>query len=71
MAINTICAWCGKDLGQIGSESDTGTSHGVCDECVAKLVQTKFVKESAQVVIGEEKERRANERLASENEGQS
>ncbi len=29
-----ICAWCKKDLGPAESEGDT---HGICEECLAKV----------------------------------
>ena len=31
-----ICAWCGKNIGE-RFEDIEGISHGVCDECLAKI----------------------------------
>lgn len=31
-----VCAWCGKYLGEKEPMSDTGTTHGLCQECLAK-----------------------------------
>lgn len=31
-----ICAWCGKNMGE-RFEDIEGISHGVCDECLAKI----------------------------------
>ncbi|MBA7647306.1 hypothetical protein ES703_55078 [subsurface metagenome] len=31
-----ICAWCGKDLGEIEGHGQKGTTHGICDECKEK-----------------------------------
>ncbi len=31
-----VCAWCGKDLGEIEAEGQTGTTHGICEECKEK-----------------------------------
>jgi len=31
-----VCAWCGKDLGEIEGKGQTGTTHGICQECEEK-----------------------------------
>ena len=30
-----VCAWCGKDMGEIEAKQ-TGTTHGICEECKEK-----------------------------------
>lgn len=38
-----ICAWCKKIMGE--KEPDqSGTTHGICDECFAKLKEKKDVR---------------------------
>ncbi|MFC2001847.1 hypothetical protein ACFLUZ_05010 [Chloroflexota bacterium] len=31
-----VCAWCGKDMGEIEGHGKTGTTHGICEECKKK-----------------------------------
>ena len=31
--LNIVCAWCGKELGEKDGKGETGTSHGMCDDC--------------------------------------
>lgn len=35
--IKIVCAWCGKDIGEIDGKGVEGVSHGLCLECLAKL----------------------------------
>ena len=32
----SVCAWCGKDLGEMEGKGQTGTTHGICEECKEK-----------------------------------
>lgn len=34
--LDRVCAWCKKDMGKKAS-SETGTTHGICPECLAKI----------------------------------
>jgi len=36
----TVCAWCHKELGRRWT-TNGGTSHGICDECRAKLLKDR------------------------------
>ncbi len=36
--IQIVCGWCGKDLGRKLGHGVEGTSHGICDDCVVKVV---------------------------------
>ncbi len=36
--MKVICAWCNKDMGEKGVKDVEGISHGVCEECLAKLL---------------------------------
>ncbi|MBA7524396.1 hypothetical protein ES705_16534 [subsurface metagenome] len=31
-----VCAWCGKDMGEVEGKGQTGTTHGICKECKKK-----------------------------------
>ena len=33
-----VCAWCGKYIGEKDGEAVDGVSHGVCEECLDKVV---------------------------------
>lgn len=35
--LKIICAWCLKPLGYKDGKGQTGTSHGICEECANKL----------------------------------
>ncbi len=37
--MKVICAWCNKDMGEKGGKA--GVSHGVCEECLTKLLKEK------------------------------
>lgn len=32
--INVVCMYCGKDMGTKDGQGVTGTSHGICPECL-------------------------------------
>ncbi len=32
-----VCAWCGKDIGEKDGKGEKGVSHGMCEECLAKM----------------------------------
>ncbi len=36
--MKVICAWCNKDMGEKGGKDVEGISHGVCEECLTKLM---------------------------------
>ena len=38
-----VCAWCGKEIGKKGND-DEEVSHGLCEECFAKLEAEKESK---------------------------
>ena len=40
--MKTICAWCGKDMGDKDGEGIEGTSHGLCQECFERLEQNNL-----------------------------
>ncbi|MFC2019739.1 hypothetical protein ACFLU4_07345 [Chloroflexota bacterium] len=40
--MKTICAWCGKDMGDKDGEGIEGTSHGLCQECFERLKQNNL-----------------------------
>ncbi len=31
------CAWCGKDMGEKDGKGKSGNTHGICEECLAKV----------------------------------
>ncbi len=33
-----VCAWCGKDMGEKDGKGMEGVSHGLCNECLVKLM---------------------------------
>ena len=33
-----VCAWCGKDMGEKDGKGVEGVSHGLCNECLVKLM---------------------------------
>lgn len=35
-AMKVKCAWCGKDIGTKDGKGQTGTTHGICKECLDK-----------------------------------
>ena len=39
-----ICAWCKKVMKEDQS-NDGIISHGICNECLKKLIESEFVKE--------------------------
>ena len=36
--MKVICAWCNKDMGEKGGKDVEGISHGVCEECLTRLL---------------------------------
>jgi len=32
-----VCAWCGKPMGEIAGQGQEGVTHGICEECDAKV----------------------------------
>jgi len=36
-SLEVRCAWCGKPLGSKPGEGTSGVTHGICDECAARL----------------------------------
>jgi len=36
--IKVVCAWCGKDMGEKDGQGQEGVSHGMCEECGAKVI---------------------------------
>ena len=36
-----VCAWCGKDLGEKEGAGKEKVTHGICQECLAKLEAQK------------------------------
>ena len=32
-----VCAWCGKDMGEKKGNGEEKITHGICQECLAKL----------------------------------
>lgn len=41
-----VCAWCQKDMGEVPPLEDTGTTHGICEDC--------FRKETAKIIAKKE-----------------
>jgi len=37
--MNIVCAWCHKDMGEKDGEGIDGVSHGVCEECLNRLLE--------------------------------
>ena len=33
-----VCAWCSKDMGEKDSKGQEGVSHGICEECLDKML---------------------------------
>lgn len=31
-----VCAWCGKDMGEIEPLDDDSITHGICDDCLLR-----------------------------------
>ena len=46
MPIESVCAWCRRDIGTKAGETLNSVSHGICPECAQK-VQSE-IKEFAQ-----------------------
>lgn len=38
-----ICAWCGKDMGDIPPYEDEGVTHTMCEECYKKWRKAKRI----------------------------
>ncbi len=36
--MKVICAWCNKDMGEKGGNDVEEISHGVCKECLTRLL---------------------------------
>jgi hypothetical protein len=36
--LKIICAWCGLDMGEKDGQGQTGVTHSICPECLAKQV---------------------------------
>ncbi len=36
--MKVICAWCNKDMGEKGGKDVEEISHGVCAECLTRLL---------------------------------
>lgn len=34
--MSKVCAWCQADMGEIEGKGETGTTHGICQECQVK-----------------------------------
>ena len=32
-----VCAWCGKDMGEKNGKGEEEVTHGICEECLAKI----------------------------------
>jgi len=47
------CAWCGKDMGEKDGKGQEGTSHGICDECAAKMMERRLDPIVARVLAQE------------------
>ena len=41
-----VCAWCGKDMGEKDGKGAKGISHGICQECLAKVIAKMESKSS-------------------------
>ncbi|GAI42679.1 unnamed protein product, partial [marine sediment metagenome] len=39
-----VCAWCGNDLGSLDGKGETGTSHGICQDCKEKYFSPEVLK---------------------------
>ena len=35
--MKVVCAWCGKGIGEKDGKGEEGVSHGMCEECFAKM----------------------------------
>jgi hypothetical protein len=46
-SLEVRCAWCGKPLGSKPGEGTSGVTHGICDDCAARLFAglEEFMKE--------------------------
>jgi len=46
--MRVVCAWCGKDLGEKEGAGKEEVSHGICQECLAKLEVKKRARPKKQ-----------------------
>ena len=37
--MKVVCAWCDKDMGEKDGKGVEGISHGICEECLAKVLK--------------------------------
>jgi len=37
--VKTVCAWCNKETGEKDGKGIKGISHGMCEECFARLMR--------------------------------
>ena len=44
--VKIVCAWCGKDMGKKDGKGVKGISHGICQECLAKVIAKMESKSS-------------------------
>lgn len=42
------CGWCGKDMGKKQPMEDESITHGICEDCLAELMQELEQEESGQ-----------------------
>lgn len=43
--MTVVCSWCGAGMGAKDGQGVTGTSHGICADCMEKLENTRKVEE--------------------------
>jgi len=40
------CAWCGADLGEKDGKGETGTTHGICQDCIDKYFSPEVLRKN-------------------------
>lgn len=58
--LKIVCAWCGKDMDTKDGQGVTGTSHGICDECIEKLTTEESESEEGGVTDGNQNRPKSN-----------
>jgi len=49
-----VCAWCGKDMGKKEGKGMEGTSHGICEEYIAKVEAELIARLGVKVIPTED-----------------
>ena len=39
--MKVVCAWCDKDMGEKDGKGVEGISHGICEECLEKVLKER------------------------------